>query len=191
MTSVAMPVTGARSPVHHWARSTSTSTGVDVVPGNIGRTGRQITLVLSSNTPQPRAQPRPAEPTVSATEQRRFDQPAGLLISALEEATRLARDAPDEQIVPGPDTVREGIALLRMLPPDVEMPEPVIEPSGALSWAWERDDGSFLALAVTGKGQVQRSAVLDGTEAWGSAPLSERLAPEELALLTRFRVPHG
>lgn len=186
-----MPVSGARPQVHHWATSTSTSTGIDVVPGNIGRTARKITLTLSSKTAQPRTQPRPIEPTVSATEKRRFDQPAGLLFTALEEATRLAQEAPEEQLIPSPDTVREGIALLRMLPPDVEMPEPVIEPSGALSWAWERDDGSFLVLAVNGQGQVQRSAVLDGTEAWGLAPLSERLSPDELALLTRFRVPHG
>jgi hypothetical protein len=113
------------------------------------------------------------------------------LFEALLDTAKFAAQAPADQLVPMQETVREAIALLRMLPPEVEMPEPVIEPAGAISWLWDRGNDGFLVLAVDGKGRVQRSAVIDGAESWGENTLSEALAAEELVLLRHFRVSHA
>ena len=130
-------------------------------------------------------------PTASATARDRFETPAELLVDALFEAAVFASHAPSEQQVPSADTQREAIKLLRMLPSDVDMPGPVIEPSGAISWNWERGSDEVLILAVDGKGRVQRSAIFDGEESWDTTPLAESLQAEDLALLARFRVSHA
>lgn len=130
-------------------------------------------------------------PTALATERDRFATPAELLVEALIDAAKFAFQAPGEQLVPSADTQREAIKLLRMLPPDIDIPEPVIEPSGAISWSWDRGRDGFLILAVDGKGRVQRSALIDGDESWNTTPLSDSLQAEELALLARFRVAHA
>ena len=135
--------------------------------------------------------PAANEPTTSAIARSRLDAPVGLLFDALKEAAQFAHQAPDEQRVPSHDTMREGVALLRSLPPEVDTPEPVIEPTGALSWLWDRGAAGFLVLAVDGKGRLQRSAVIGGQETWGESPLTESLAPEVLALLGNFRAQHG
>lgn len=132
-----------------------------------------------------------SDATTSHIEQDRFTVTIDLLIEALEDAARLTFASPREQAEVGPDTVREGMTVLRMLPTDVDLPEPVIEPSGALSWLWDRAADGFLVLAVNGRGHVQRSALIDGEESWGTTELTGRFAPEELALLARFRVSHA
>jgi hypothetical protein len=130
-------------------------------------------------------------PTASAIERDRFATPAELLVDALMDAAKFAFQAPGEQLVPSADTKREAIELLRMLPPDIDIPEPVIEPSGAISWSWDRGSAGFLILAVDGKGRVQRSALIDGEESWDTTPLSDSLPAEELALLARFRLANA
>lgn len=130
-------------------------------------------------------------PTASATARDRFETPAEMLVDALFEAAVFASQSPGEQCIPSADTQQEAIKLLRMLPSDIDMPGPVIEPSGAISWSWERGGDEVLILAVDGKGRVQRSAIVDGEESWDTTPLAENLQAEDLALLARFRVWHA
>ncbi len=128
--------------------------------------------------------------TPSVIEQDRFQKPMSALVDAAIDQADIALESSDH-VVPSGETYLEAIKLLRMLPANVEAPEPVIEPSGAIAWMWSRDTGDFLVLAVNGKGRVQRSAVLDGRESHGATILSDRLTHAEFALLASFPSSHA
>ena len=167
--------------------STATNTMTDM----ISAAARRFVQPLDFDLAFALAKPAANAPTASATERDRFETPTELLLDALIVAARFAFQAPGEQLVPSADTQREAIELLRMLPLDADMPEPVIEPSGAISWTWDRGGDEILILAVDGTGRVQRSAVVDGDESWDTTPLTESLRSENLALLARYRVSHA
>ena len=111
------------------------------------------------------------------------------MVDALEAQGRAAEDL--EQRLPTAATYREALTVLDMLPPNIAPPEPAIEPSGAIAWSWEWDDGRFLVLAVNGTGKLQLSAIVDGAEYTDTSALSERWSDEEVKLLSRFRSVHG
>lgn len=128
--------------------------------------------------------------TQSSMDLARFERPRSLLIEAFSQASKEAQTN-EEQATPSLAALREAIALLGQLPESVEPPEPVIEPSGAVAWTWDFEDGRFLVLAVRGQGRVERSAVVDGIESFGRSPLSDRLGHEEHLLLKHFRSAHA
>lgn len=128
--------------------------------------------------------------TSSAVEQGRYVLPLSLLNERIAEAAALALES-DEQLPPTSIATREAWLLLEMMPSNISPPEPVIEPSGAIAWTWERDDGPFLVLAVNGTGRLQHSAIIDGQQRHGSRPMSDRLEELELGLLARFAPAHA
>jgi hypothetical protein len=101
--------------------------------------------------------------------------------------TRPAKDALAKYRSPTAKTLAEAIQLLTILPAAVEMPERVAEPSGAISYSWDRD-AAFLVLAVNGSGQIQVSHIFNGVEDVARIKLTNPLSPDLLQLLTRFRV---
>jgi hypothetical protein len=128
--------------------------------------------------------------TGSAIVQDAFERPMSALYDAIAEATEMAAADPDFS-VPSAEALAEAGKLLRMLPRDVQSPEPVVEPSGTIAWTWDRPGIGFLALAVNGSGVLQRSAFIDGARIHGRTAIADRLAPDELALLARFPVTHA
>jgi len=145
---------------------------------------------LSDRKPWEMASTNTSEATGSALQQTRFATPASLLVESIMNMTQLAKDAPAKYRVPTAETLAEAIQLLAILPAAVEMPEPVAEPSGAISYSWDRD-AAFLALAVNGSGQVQVSHIFDGIEGVTRIKLTNPLSPDLLQLLSRFRVLHA
>lgn len=145
---------------------------------------------LSDRKPWDMAHTSTGEATGSALQQTRFATPANLLVESIKHMTRLAQGAPAKYRTPTPETLAEAIQLLAILPAGVEMPDPVAEPSGAISYSWDSDE-AFLVLAVNGSGHVQVSHIFDGIEGVARIKFTNPLSPDLLQFMTRFRVSHA
>ena len=179
---------------HSWATSTSTSTSANtgmVALVNSGANMPNSGLVIPfARFSHPSLEAPKGRPTASAIEQDRFATPMQLLAEALAFGLRMAQEAPAKYRFPTAAALREALKVLYSLPPNGEAPEPAVEPTGTVLWSWTSDD-AFLVLGVDGRGQLQRSSVVDGKEGVDATPLSDSFSPPLLDLLARFRVSHA
>lgn len=183
MTVATLPMPGATWSSTSLPTSAITDYALKLTAGLVFPFDRFVEGLANDLTMQSRA-------TSSAIEQDRFERPMLALYEALAEAHEVAAVSEDH-MMPSVPTLREARKLLRMLPRDVAMPEPVIEPSGTIAWSWDHAGVGYVVLAVNGTGAVQRSAVIGGTLMHGRSAMSDRLAPDDLALVARFRLAHG
>lgn len=107
------------------------------------------------------------------------------LHEAYEEAIRLAPHG--DQALPSPSAMREADELLAALPQWCVAPNPVVEPSGAITFEWDLGPHRWLALAVKGTGTVEHSAMLGlGNEQWGTRNFAGALDSHGLKLLSEL-----
>ena len=100
-----------------------------------------------------------------------------------EEAMRLVPHG--DQAMPSLGAIREAEELLAALPNWCVAPNPVVEPSGAITFEWDLGPNRWLALAVKGTGTLEHSAMLGlGNEQWGTRNFAGSLDAHSLKLLS-------
>lgn len=102
-----------------------------------------------------------------------------------EEAMKLAPHG--DQALPSPSAIREADELLAALPQWCAAPNPVVEPSGAITFEWDLGPNRWLAFAVKGTGTIEHSAMLGlGNEQWGTRNFAGALDANGLTLLSEL-----
>lgn len=107
------------------------------------------------------------------------------LSSGYAEAEKLVNHG--DQALPTPAAMCEANELLAALPQWCDAPSPIIEPSGAIAFEWDRGPNRWLVLALKGTGTIEHSAMLGlGNEQSGTRNYAGALGRHELALLSEL-----
>ncbi|MBI5258235.1 MAG: hypothetical protein HY855_17150 [Burkholderiales bacterium] len=110
---------------------------------------------------------------------------APLLQTALDEAAALG--AGRGWAAPDAATLAEAERLLALLAQDVRQPQVLVEPDGRISFEWDAAPAGWLQLSVSGRGQLQHSAVIEGDEYGQAESFGDTLPDWARTLLGRLR----